>query len=319
MWISEVMLQQTRVETVVSAFERFVELFPSVAAVAAASRDDILAAWSGLGYYRRARQLHDAAKEIAARGVFPSDLEDLRTLPGIGEYTAAAVASIAFGIVVPVLDGNVERVISRRLASARDPHRSTVRAALRSAAAALLDPARPGDSNQALMELGATICLPRAPRCPECPLRDDCLAFRAGAQELYPPPRRRRASERQGHLAAVVERAGRVLLMRRPEGSDVLGGTWEVPWVPVAPMAPAVAAEEALRERYGGRWRLGDSAGNIKHAITFRALEVEIRRAELEGVDFVAESVEARWFTRAELRHVPRSSLVQKILRLISA
>ncbi|MEO8504191.1 MAG: A/G-specific adenine glycosylase [Acidobacteriota bacterium] len=310
-WVSEIMLQQTRVETVVSAYEVFLERFPSVGALAAAPIESVLAVWSGLGYYRRARLLHQAALRVVAQESFPTEVDGLRALPGIGEYTASAIASICFGVATPVLDGNVERVISRRLASADDPKRAATRDGLRAAAASLLDPARPGDSNQALMELGATICTPRAPRCSVCPLGEGCQGLTSGSPTNYPPARVRRVTERQSRVAAIVNRDSRILLVRLPDSSPTLGGTWEIPWV--AAEASQSAAEFA--ERYGGKWSLGPSRGTVKHAITYRAIEVDVREAFLEGGDHVAEGIEAGWFDRAGLGRVPHSSLVEKILR----
>src|SRR4051794_9600327 len=176
-WLSEVMLQQTRVEVVLPYYARFLERFPTVRHLAATPLEDVLALWSGLGYYRRARQLHAAAQRVAAAGGdFPQTLEGLRALPGIGDYTAAAVASIAFGVAAPVLDGNVERVLSRWLAVSENPKESQARRRLLAAAESLLDPRRPGDSNQALMELGATLCTPRKPKCLFCPIAGGCRA-----------------------------------------------------------------------------------------------------------------------------------------------
>src|SRR3954447_16114758 len=230
-WLSEVMLQQTRVETVLPFYNRFLERFPTVEDLARAEVEEVLALWSGLGYYRRARQLHAAAREIAAAGAFPSTLEGLLALPGIGAYTTAAVASIAFGVAAPVMDGNVERVLSRCLALDADPHASAGRRQLLAAAAELLDPLRPGDSNQALMELGATLCSPRNPKCLLCPLRSGCRAAAEGDPERYPVPKTKREPERHRLLVAVVEEASGVLLFRRPDDSTLLAGTWELPWM----------------------------------------------------------------------------------------
>lgn len=163
-WVSEVMLQQTRVETAIPYFERFLIRFPDPAALAAAPIEEVLAQWSGLGYYRRARQLHGAAREVVERGGLPRSSAELERLPGIGPYTAAAIASIAFGEPVPVLDGNVVRVAARLSAEPEDPSRAAARGRLLAVAATLLEISRPGDSNQALMELGATVCLPKSPR-----------------------------------------------------------------------------------------------------------------------------------------------------------
>ncbi len=187
-WLSEVMLQQTRVETVLPFYTRFLEKFPAVEDLARAELSEVLALWSGLGYYRRARQLHAAAREIAAAGAFPATVEALLALPGIGAYTAAAVASIAFGVAAPVMDGNVERVLSRCLALEEDPRASGPRRRLLAAAAGLLDPRRPGDSNQALMELGPPSAPRAIPSASSAPSSPAAARPRRGTPSAIPPP-----------------------------------------------------------------------------------------------------------------------------------
>ena len=311
--VSEIMLQQTQVSVVREPFERFMERFPSVDVLAAAPAEAVLAAWSGLGYYRRARNLHAAARAIADAGEFPRSLDGLRALPGIGDYTAAAVGSIAFDLVEPVLDGNVLRVLARLEATSDDTARAVVRARLRAVARELVDPARPGDSNQALMELGATVCTPQKPACTACPLNTRCAAWSAGEPERYPTARARRATERHALLAALVERQGRFLFMLRAEEKALLAGTWEVPWVALGEVAP----ERALAVRYGGRFTLGEPCGTVKHTITFRSLAVEVRRGDFAGR--AAAGVEAAWLSADELSRRPHSSLVRKILRRAAA
>lgn len=316
-WVSEVMLQQTRVETVLPYYERFLRRFPGIAELAAAEVDEVLTLWSGLGYYRRARQLHAAARQVAAAGGFPDTVEGLRRLPGIGAYTAAAVASIAFGVAEPVLDGNVERVAARYGAHDVEPKSAGGRRQLAETARRLLDPERPGDGNQALMELGATRCTPRRPRCPLCPLRGGCIAGAGGDAERYPPPRRRRAVERVRLAVAVVAGGDGVLLYRRPDDSRLLAGTWELPWFELASGQRAARVGPAeLARRYGGRWHLGRRLAKVRHGITHRDLTVEAHRAELEAGagNAVAEGPEAGWFTAAERRRLPLSSLVEKVL-----
>lgn len=322
-WLSEVMLQQTRVDVVIPYYERFLERFPRVEDLAAAPLEEVLALWSGLGYYRRARQLHAAAGRLAEGG-FPKSAEGWKELPGVGDYTAAAVASIALGEPVAVLDGNVERVLCRVLALDENPKRAPTRRRLREAAAELLDGERPGDSNQALMELGATVCTPSGPRCLLCPLATDCEARREGRQEEYPPARKRREPVRIHRIVASVERDGRRLLFRRDDGEELLAGTWELPWVDGESGgntgAPAQAmVEDELARRYGGRWRLGETAGRVRHGITHRLFEVEIRRAaRVDGESAgsgVAEGPEAGWFTDDEIAGLPTSSLVTKVCR----
>jgi A/G-specific adenine glycosylase len=348
-WLSEVMLQQTRVEVATPYYERFTARFPDVAALAAADLDEVLALWSGLGYYRRARQLHAAARQVMAEGGgFPRSLAGLRTLPGIGAYTAAAVASIAFGVPEPVVDGNVERVAARLAALDADPKAAAARRRIAEIASRLLDPRRPGDSNQALMELGATVCTPRRPRCPACPLRQPapaaageaawpgCRAALAGDPESHPPPRRRRAVERQRRLVALVEdAAGRLLLFRRAEGADLLAGTWELPWVPwqedgPAAGAPAADPGAALALRYGGRWRLGGPLATARHAITFRDIELVAHRAAVESNAVAGAAGEAEgdgdpaiaaagWHRRPALAGLALSSMVGKVLAAVDA
>ncbi len=248
MWISEVMLQQTRVDAVLPYYRAWMERFPDVGALAAAPLDDVLKAWEGLGYYSRARNLHRAARLVRDQlgGTIPATFEGLRGLPGVGEYTAGAVASIAFGERVPAVDGNVRRVLARLLDEAEPTP-----ALLRAQAGALMEPDRPGDSNQALMELGATVCTPRAPGCDRCPVADDCAARRAGTVLERPRPRRRPPVPEVEVGVAVVIRARRsarqLLLVRRPT-DGLLGGLWEMPSRDVAPRDSArVAAAGAAR------------------------------------------------------------------------
>ncbi len=203
-WVSEVMLQQTRVEAARPYFDRFLETFPSVEALAAASEESVLSLWSGLGYYQRARRLHAAARQIVAnKGEFPTTTEGWRKLPGVGRYTAAAVASIVFGAREPAIDGNVMRVVARLLVLEEDPKNNAGFQAIETRARDLLDSERPGDSNQAIMELGATICRPRKPLCSTCPLEEGCLATATGEPERYP------AGGTQGAGSATPSKASR--------------------------------------------------------------------------------------------------------------
>ncbi len=309
-WVSEVMLQQTRVQHVVAYFEPFLARFPDPAALAATPVDEALAHWSGLGYYRRLRLLHRAAAAlVAAGGGIPTELAALRALPGVGDYTAAAVASIAFGVAEPALDGNVVRLLCRWLACGDDPRRRAVRARLREAARALLVAASAGDSNQALMELGGRVCTPRAPRCPECPLAASCAARAAGNPEVFPRATRRGATQRVTLVMVVVEDAGRVLLFRRPAGASLLAGTWELPWVEAGVGDPA----GALARRYGGSFELGAEHGRVRHAITTRRLAVTVRASRFLAGG-VGEGREAAWVRREEVGALPVSSLVHKAL-----
>jgi A/G-specific adenine glycosylase len=238
-WVSEVMLQQTRVETVVPRFERWLERFPTLSALAESDVDDVLAEWEGLGYYSRARNLHAAARVVrdALGGEIPGTPEGLRALPGVGEYTAGAVASIAFERPEPAIDVNARRVLAR-LFDLPSPTAS----ALRERAAALIPADRPGDFNQALIELGATVCRARAPRCAECPFAVRCLARARGTIAARPGRARRPAvPEFELGVAAISSPGGRALLVRRAE-DGMLGGMWEFPGRVAASGEPAVEA-----------------------------------------------------------------------------
>jgi A/G-specific adenine glycosylase len=312
-WVSEIMLQQTRVETAGPYYERFLARFPDRAALAAADGDEVLAAWSGLGYYRRARQLLAAARQLEAAGPgWPTTAAEWRRLPGVGPYTAAAVASIAFGEVEPALDGNAVRVLSRLAGEPGDPGRVAVRRRLEATARRLLDPRRPGDSNQALMELGATLCRPRGPRCEPCPLRAECVATAEGAPESYPFRRAAPAPQRQQRVVALVSRRGRLLMFRRAGDDAQLAGLWELPW---AEGEPGEASERELGRRYGGRWWLEERLAGARHAITNRRIEAELWRARRIAGDVVAEGPEAGWHTPGSLAELPTGSLDGKLLR----
>ncbi|HVR29760.1 MAG TPA: A/G-specific adenine glycosylase [Thermoanaerobaculia bacterium] len=318
--VSEIMLQQTRVETVIPYYKRFLEAFPDVETLAAAPLEAVLVRWSGLGYYARARRLHQAAREIVARGAFPRTEADLRALPGIGPYTAGAIASIAFGEPVPAVDGNVERVIARLLDLDSDPRHGAARRRVREAAALLLDRKAPGDSNQAMMELGATLCRPSRPLCPACPLRDDCAGRSSGRAEELPVRAPRRRGVRERRVVAVVRRQGRFLLVRNPESSALLAGLWEFPWTPRS--RRRAEWEASLGTAYGGMWRVGVRRGMARHGITFRALELEIHDAEVrfDGT-VVAESAqrgEPGWLAPDEIAAVPTTSMVRKVLACLT-
>ena len=227
-WVSEVMLQQTTVKTATPYYEAFLKRFPTLQALAEEPEEEVLGAWSGLGYYHRARNLHRGAQHVAERhgGQFPKTLEAALAVPGVGLYTASAILSIAHGLPLPVVDGNVRRVLARLLALRGPEYRKD--GPYYNRAEELLDRERPGDWNQALMELGATVCTPRDPGCEACPLRSRCRARALGVVDELPEGRARRAPVDVQVAAALVEKDGKVLLVRRPEGR-LLGRMWEVP------------------------------------------------------------------------------------------
>lgn len=315
--VSEMMLQQTRVETVLGFYEPFLERFPTVAALASASLDDVLGSWAGLGYYRRARNLHAAAQRIVVLGDFPSSREALRELPGVGEYASAAVASIAFGEVVPVVDGNVNRVVSRLLALGSDPGLSAGRKAVLERASALLCDSHPGDGNQAMMELGATICLPRAPLCDRCPLSGSCEAFLLGTPESFPRLRKAMPQRRVQRLVAVVRDGDRWLLSKVPETSGQLAGLWEFPRTDQARSLGECG--DRLTSTYGGEWSLGERLGSIRHTITRTNYQVEIRAARLVHGGWVAEGPEMGWFALGDIDSLAVAASVKKVLAAVSA
>jgi A/G-specific adenine glycosylase len=311
-WVSEVMLQQTRVETVVPFFVRFLDRFPNLESLAAAEESEVLELWSGLGYYRRARQLHSAARGLHRSAAIPRCAAELEALPGIGPYTAAAIASIAFGESVPVLDGNVERVLARRLALASDPARAAARRELLAAAAGLLDPRRPGDSNQALMELGATLCTPRAPRCEACPLAPGCRGRASGDPERYPVagPRAQPGVDIP-QWAAWIELDGGLLLVRRDAGQRRMAGLWELPLVSARGRR---AAEAALATRFGGEFRLEPPSLELRHGIAADRFRVRVARGTWHAADRLAEGPEAAFRRPEEARGAALTGLARKII-----
>ena len=271
-WLSEIMLQQTTVAAVGSYFATFVERWPTVSDLASAEDDEVMRAWAGLGYYSRARNLLKAARAVAALpgAAFPDSEEALRALPGVGAYTAAAVAAIAHDIPAAVVDGNVERVVARL--DAIDVPVAQAKARIRARVASLLPDGRPGDFAQAMMDLGATICTPRRPKCILCPVREACRAFREGDPEAYPVKAARKPKPVRQGVAYVAERAdGAVLLRRRPE-KGLLGGMAEPPtggW-----------DGSAAAEPFAACWR---EAGSIAHTFTHFQLEMRVLHARSEA------------------------------------
>lgn len=320
--LSEVMLQQTRVDTVVPYFQRFVARWPDLAALAAADDDEVLAAWAGLGYYRRARSLLACARAAAAAGGLPATVDGLTALPGIGPYTAGAIASIAFGVATPIVDGNVERVVSRLDARADDP-RKQGKDATWARAAALVHArpagAHPGALNQGLMELGATVCTPRAPTCPTCPVASWCAAARDGDPERYPVrPAKAPPKPLRGARVVIGHADGRQLLARRPPG--LLGGLWEPlgrDWDPSDPAGddPADAVRQVAEARAGVALLDVRRAGEVIHVFTHRRLVCDVFTARIEAAPrVVGPDPELRWVRIGHEPGVGLSTLCRKIL-----
>jgi A/G-specific adenine glycosylase len=353
-WLSEVMLQQTRIAAATPYYRTFLDRFPTLESLAGAREADVLAAWAGLGYYGRARHLREAARLVVREhgGRVPGDPDAFARLPGVGRYTAGAVLSIAFDRPLPALDGNVARVLSRLCALPASVRDSRGAGALWASATSLVPMRRPGDWNQALMELGATVCTPRAPRCGTCPVRGSCLALSMGRVAEFPPPSQRRAGERLRQAVVLIERRGRLLVTRR--GGPLLAGLWEPPGVELegggsarsagprwsarprlgmartasarrAPRrrpahvdvhAQAAAARRALSARLLGlglRARLAPTGQIIRYTITHRDIGAEVWRGMLLGA--APRSARLRWVD-PQRPGVALTALARKVARL---
>jgi A/G-specific adenine glycosylase len=294
-WVSEIMLQQTRAQAVIPYYERFLARFPTVEALASATENEVLALWSGLGYYSRARNLRLAAQRIVAAGGFPQEFEAIRALPGIGDYTAAAVASIAFGLPHAVLDGNVLRVVARVENDASDIGSVRTRERFRKIAQGWLDPKDAGHFNQALMELGATVCVPRNPLCLVCPVSPACAARLEGTAAQLPVKLRKKEPVRISGVLLLVRRGERILLRQREAAQGRMAGFWDLP-----------TPEELPAAKAGGR------IGQIRHTITHHRYTLEVRRA----TSALPKQEGFAWFTIAQLSEIPFSTTARKALQL---
>ena len=267
-WVSEVMLQQTQVATVIPYYERWMVRFPDVAALAQATLDDVLKCWEGLGYYSRGQNLHKAARQVVSRfgGHLPPDVRQLRALPGVGRYTAGAIASIAFGLDEPVLDGNVERVLCRALGIGSNPKRARTARTLWSAVRSLIAPGRAAEVNQALMDLGATLCTRRKWACEICPLSGPCAANERGLQAMLPARPKRRDVPHHTIAVGIIRKQGLILIDRRKPDA-MLGGLWEFPGGKVDPgEALPDAIRREVREEVGIEIDVGDEIAAVEHA-----------------------------------------------------
>jgi len=307
-WLSEIMLQQTTVPHATPYFQRFTETWPSVEALAAADREAVMAAWAGLGYYSRARNLHACARDVAALGGFPDTLAGLKALPGIGEYTAAAIAAIAFDRAVVPLDGNIERVVARLFAL--DAPLPRAKPAFRKAAQVFAAEERPGDLAQALMDLGAQICTPKSPSCGLCPLREGCAAYSEGRPEAYPVKAAKKDRPTRSGVAFWLTKGRSVLLRRQPD-KGLLGGMWLPPSTPwetggwseaeALSHAPAAAEWEGLN-------------GEVRHVFTHFALTLSIWRAE--APDGFAPGEAERFVALRDLDQAGLPSVGKKVWKL---
>src|SRR3954471_10351192 len=293
-WVSETMLQQTRVAAVIPYFERFVTRFPDVFSLATAPETDLLTHWAGLGYYYRARNMQKAALQIVALGGFPQSYEGILALPGIGEYTAAAVASIAFDVPRPVVDGNVYRVLSRIFASTTNIASSSARKHFTVLADQVLATGNPGGFNQAVMELGATLCLPKRPQCLICPVSTVCRARSQGRQEQFPVKVKPQKSMQEDRTLFWVEQDGYILLWQRAATARLMPGFWELPERTQLPDAD------------------GPLIATFRHGITYHNYRFSVASASAP-----ADLGECQWVEKTELLRMPISTVLKKAYRLV--
>ncbi|MCU1293512.1 MAG: A/G-specific adenine glycosylase [Bryobacterales bacterium] len=295
-WVSEAMLQQTRVAAVLPYYERFLTRFPDFQTLAAASESDLLAQWAGLGYYYRARNLQKAAQSMVDAGAFPTTYDDIRLLPGVGDYTAAAVASIAFDLPHAVLDGNVFRVLSRLIADPTDISSTKGRKHFSALANSLLDRQRPGAFNQAVMELGATVCLSKNPQCLLCPAAAHCLARQNGSQNLFPVNKAKQASVRQQRTLFWIESDGAVLAWQRPADSRLMPGFWELP---ERAQIPSAVSSRSL--------------GSFRHGITVHSYAFDVVECKLPWDPGICQ-----WLRLSTLGTLPVSTIFKKAMAAVN-
>ena len=295
-WVSEIMLQQTRAQAAIPYYQRFLERFPTVGTLASAGEEEVLTLWSGLGYYARARNLLRAARQVAAAGAFPRDYAGMRALPGVGDYTAAAISSMAFGLPYAVVDGNVLRVVARVENDAADIASPLTRRRFRAVAQAWLDPRHPGLFNQALMELGATVCLPGKPRCPICPLASLCRARESGTVLELPVKLRKTKPVRIAGALLLVRKGRRILLRQREAGARRMAGFWDLP-------APEDLPGARLEPRLGG----------FRHTITHHHYTFTVLAA---AAPTGPTRPPLHWFDPAALTQIPLSTTARKALKL---
>jgi len=305
--VAEYLLQRTRIVSGTPYYERFLDRFPTVRDLAAASLDDVLAVWEGLGFYGRARNLRAAARAIVERhgGQVPQSVEELESLPGIGPYTAGAIASIAFGVPVPAVDGNVTRVIARLFRVREDVSKAVSRHRIAELASRLVPPERPGAFNQAMMDLGATVCTPIVPRCPECPMEGICVARAAGEERVLPVSNALRPPRTVPVVFGLVRRRDRVLLVRRP-AKGLLAGLWALPggeWSEATDERDAL--RQLIRDQAGLRVRVDSRFASVSHTFSHRRWRGAIYSCAPVGP--IRRCAEARWM---RLQDIPATPLV---------
>ncbi len=314
-WVSEIMLQQTRVETVIPYFEKWIKRFPTVKALAQSSEQDVLNLWEGLGYYSRARNLHQAAKIVIEQynGELPHDLDALRELPGIGRYTVGAIASMAFGMDEPTLDGNIRRVLARVFDVSEPADSRAGEKILWELAAKHLPKGEAGNYNQALMDLGATTCLPKNPHCLICPVMCLCKAHELGIQEKRPVMKPKKKTPHYIHAAAVIEKNGRVLLAKRPS-KGLLGGMWEFPNARVNG-DPAKELAKTIQTATRLKVRRKEALEIVEHAYSHFSVATHPFRCELVSMP---ENQNLKWVRVGELEDYPMGRIDRQIARQLN-
>jgi A/G-specific adenine glycosylase len=314
--VSEFMLQQTQVATVIPYFLRFMKAFPTVSDLADAPEQQVLRLWQGLGYYSRARNLRAAAKQIVTEfgGRIPISIQDLMTLPGVGRYTAGAVASIAHNQRAPILDGNVARVLCRLDLIQSDPKNPKTREMLWQRAEEILPRSSIGDFNSALMELGATICTPRAPKCPSCPLRKFCKAAKTGLQDSIPQPRKTKPTPEFTRWTICISQSNRWLIERRPDKGR-WARLWQFPTIEAKNGNPTPAI---IAHQIGIPIRNLRPIGELRHALTHRKYIFKAFTAKASGSDTIKSGPTRRWINLSELNSYPLSRPQTKIAEMLS-
>ncbi len=314
-WLSEIILQQTRVEQGLPYFERFSRAFPNVQALAGAAERQVLRQWEGLGYYARARNMHKAARVIVTElgGVFPKSAAEWMRLPGVGRYTAGAITSIAFNEPVPVLDGNVARVLARLMALDAPPGAAATRLLWQSAET-LVPHKRPGTFNQALMELGAQVCIPRKPLCDTCPVKRACHGFSSGEPGRYPVRRSKRTSPHHHMALAVISRNGRYLVQKRPD-KGLLAGLWEFPSVHIDKPEDAMAAVKELASSLGFNVHIERQLSAIRHAFTHFC--VTVYGFICTTTDKTPRTLDVKWLRFAQLDQYPLPKFLRRLLLFV--
>ncbi|MBI2027276.1 MAG: A/G-specific adenine glycosylase [Deltaproteobacteria bacterium] len=307
--VSEIMLQQTQVIKVIPYFERFVSAFPNFESLAKTSEEDVLKLWSGLGYYRRARNLKKASSIIVQKhgGKMPENFEDILNLPGIGDYTASAISSIALEKPFIVFDGNVLRITSRIFGIATDLDKKETQISIKECLKKQLGNEKPSIFNQALMELGALICTPSSPLCLLCPVQNYCYAFENNKTEELPPPKKKQTTEIQHKVAAVISQENKWLLTQKKQ-SKILEDLWIFPEI-------HKEQKESFKKNHGLELTLGKKIGFVEHHITYRRMKYEIRQGFLKNT--VAHNLNLQWFSKRDLEELPHSSLTAKIMNLV--